>query len=115
MLPEPRPKPILFGDFSRLTLAILNQTQVRVRTNENVSHIVHPYRLLYSHAEWYLAGCALSGMFVLPCPESGWLRYYRMQRFEIDNALISLIEQSGFMEALPHMKIIHQIVDYGKK
>lgn len=26
MLPEPRQKPTLFGDFSRLTLAILNQT-----------------------------------------------------------------------------------------
>ncbi|HDX3198138.1 TPA: transcriptional regulator, partial [Escherichia coli] len=42
MLPEPRQKPTLFGDFSRLTLAILNQTQVRIRTDENVSHTVHP-------------------------------------------------------------------------
>lgn len=28
MLPEPRQKPTLLGDFSRLTLAILNRTQV---------------------------------------------------------------------------------------
>ena len=65
MLPEPRQKPTLFGDFSRLTLAILNQTQVRIRTDENVSHTVHPYRLLCSHAEWFLAGCTSSGVFVI--------------------------------------------------
>ncbi|TXP93318.1 transcriptional regulator, partial [Escherichia coli] len=35
--------------------------------------------------------------------------------FEIDNTLISLIEQSDFMEALPHMNIIHKIMHYGSK
>jgi predicted DNA-binding transcriptional regulator YafY len=115
MLPEPRQKPTLFGDFSRLTLAILNQTQVRIRTDENVSHTVHPYRLLCSHAEWFLAGCALSGVFVISLSRIRLVEVLPDTTFEIDNALISLIEQSDFMEALPHMNIIHQIMHYGSK
>lgn len=115
MLPEPRQKPTLFGDFSRLTLAILNQTKVSIRTDENVSHTVHPYRLLCSHAEWFLAGCALSGVFVISLSRIRLVEVIPDTTFEIDNTLISLIEQSDFMEALPHMNIIHQIMDYGAK
>ncbi|HBM0287084.1 DeoR family transcriptional regulator [Salmonella sp. NW758] len=115
MLPEPRQKPTLFGDFSRLTLAILNQTQVRIRTDENVSHTVHPYRLLCSHAEWFLAGCTSSGVFVISLSRIRLVEVLSDTTFEIDNTLISLIEQSDFMEALPHMNIIHQIMHYGSK
>jgi hypothetical protein len=79
MLPEPRQKPTLFGDFSRLTLAILNQTQVRIRTDENVSHTVHPYRLLCSHASGFLPDVLYRACSLYLCPESGWLRYYRIQ------------------------------------
>ncbi|KJM18527.1 helix-turn-helix transcriptional regulator [Enterobacter hormaechei] len=110
MLPEPHQKPTLFGDFSRLTLAILNQTQVRIRTDENVSHTVHPYRLLCSHAEWFLAGCTSSGVFVISLSRIRLVEVLPDTTFEIDNTLISLIEQSDFMEALPHMNIIHQIM-----
>ncbi len=115
MLPEPHQKPTLFGDFSRLTLAILNQTQVRIRTDENVSHTVHPYRLLCSHAEWFLAGCTSSGVFVISLSRIRLVEVLPDTTFEIDNTLISLIEQSDFMEALPHMNIIHQIMHYGRK
>lgn len=112
MLPEPRQKHTLFGDFSRLTLAILNQTQVRIRTDENVSHTVHLYRLLCSYAEWFLAGCSLSGVFVISLSRIRLVEVIPDTTFEIDNALITLIEQSDFMEALPHINIIHQIMDY---
>ncbi|WP_250663547.1 WYL domain-containing protein, partial [Escherichia coli] len=103
MLPEPRQKPTLFGDFSRLTLAILNQTQVRIKTDKNVSHTVHPYRLLCSHAEWFLAGCTSPGVFVISLSRIRLVEVLPDTTFEIDDALISLIEQSDFMEALPHM------------
>ncbi|EEY8279365.1 DeoR family transcriptional regulator [Escherichia coli] len=115
MLPEPRQKPTLFGDFSRLTLAILNQTKVRIRTDENVSHTVHPYRLLCSQAEWYLAGSASSTMFVIPLTQIRLVQVLPNTTFEIDNELINLVEQPEFMEALPHINIIEKIINHKLK
>ncbi|MGY0150558.1 WYL domain-containing protein [Edwardsiella tarda] len=112
---EPQHQPALFGDFSRLTLAILNQRQVRIRTDEDVNHTVHPYRLLCSHAEWFLAGCASSTIFVISLSRIRLVEVLPDTTFEIDNELISLIEQSDFMEALPHMNIIYQIMHYRSK
>ncbi|MEI7142804.1 hypothetical protein V6M93_21380 [Pectobacterium brasiliense] len=68
MLPEPRQKTTLFGDFSRLTLAIFNQIQVRIRIDEKVSHTVHPYRLLCSHAEWFLGMSFIGRVHYPPVP-----------------------------------------------
>lgn len=114
MLPEPRQKPTLFGDFSRLTLAILNQTGAYQNRRKR-----QPYRSSLPSA---LQPCGVVScrMYFI-----GRVRYFLSRirlvevlpdtTFEIDNTLISLIEQSDFMEALPHMNIIHQIMHYGSK
>lgn len=93
----------------------MSKKKVAIRTDENVSHTVHPYRLLCSHAEWFLAGCTSSGVFVISLSRIRLVEVLPDTTFEIDNTLISLIEQSDFMEALPHMNIIHQIMHYGSK
>lgn len=115
MLPEPRQKPTLFGDFSRLTLAILNQTQVRIRTDEKIGYTVHPYRLLCSHAEWFLAGHSPTGIFVISLSRIRLVEVLPDSTFEIDNDLLALIEQTDFIEALPHMNILDQVRRYETK
>ncbi|PWU32311.1 transcriptional regulator, partial [Enterobacter hormaechei] len=66
-------------------------------------------------AEWFLAGCTSPGVFVISLSRIRLVEVLPDTTFEIDDALISLIEQSDFMEALPHMDIIHQIMHYGSK
>lgn len=112
MLPEPRQKPTLFGDFSRLTLAILNQTQVRIRTDKNVSHTVHPYLLLCNQAEWYLAGSASSSVFVIPLTQIRIVEELKNSTFKIDDKVMQLIENKEFIEILSHMDIVQTIASH---
>ncbi|MEX0634942.1 hypothetical protein M8494_36530 [Serratia ureilytica] len=92
----------LFGDFSRLTLAILNQTGAYQEPTKTSAIPFIPYRLLCSHA-----GVVSCRMYVIgrvryfPCPGIRLVEVLPDTTFEIDNTLISLIEQSDFMEALP--------------
>lgn len=115
MLPAPQQKPTLFGDFSRLTLAIINRTQVRIKTDKNISHTAHPYRLLCCQAEWFLAGCSSTGVFIISLSRIRLVEVLPNTTFEIDDMLLSLLERKDFMEALPHMNIIDEIMHYGTR
>ncbi len=115
LLPEPRTKPALFGDFSRLTMAILNKNRVRVATRNGTSSQIHPYRLLCHHGEWYLAGRQPYGVFVVALADIRLVELLPRQTFETDASLLALIEQHDFIEALPHMGLFRQIMNYRTK
>ena len=97
MLPEPRQKPTLFGDFSRLTLAILNQTGTVAKlamrpyltrprcVSEPTKTSAIPFIPTVCFAAMrsgFLPDVRRRACSLFPCPESGWLRYYRIQRLK---------------------------------
>ena len=82
--------PRSFGDFSRLTLAILNQTRYVSKPIKTSAIPFIPIACFAAMRSGFLPDVRHRACSLFPCPESGWLRYYRIQSFEIDNALISL-------------------------
>ncbi|WP_323129333.1 hypothetical protein [Klebsiella variicola] len=83
-----------------------------MRTDENVNHTLHPYRLFCSHAEWYLAGSTSLTVFVISLSRIRLVEVLSDMVFEIDRNFTVLIERPDFIEALPHMNVIHEIMRY---
>lgn len=105
----PSSLPALFGGFYRLTQAIVDQRRVSLRVGNEHHPELAPYRLIYFDGYWYLVGENQQQLqvFLLMDITDVTLSTKTFQRQE---SLNELTTGPGFIHALPHFRLIRDVL-----
>lgn len=105
----PEKLPSLFGGFSVVTQAILDNHFIHYRCGDEAYRWVAPYKLTYFKGTWYVCGVMnglIHAMALMPLQDIE----LTSRHFKPDSTVSQLMTERAFIQALPHFQYIKGIL-----